>query len=269
MRSNAHLLFKQMLNYGLTKFQRLKSLNARYRWDHCRLCILNAPLKRLQRNFGNILGQAFLLDSLNTLWMKSLEIQHPQKTPFSWLLRDTKPRKFFVAGLLLFWQSKMFNRRMSISFRLEWLPFIKRNVSFIHTFQRTERACNLGTCLFSRKLNPFNRFPYVDTLKLQEKFGAGCLFYGHGSPTELAQLESLLDEGSRFSALFCEFPSNPLLKSVDLSRIHYLARKYGFAIVLDDTIGNFVNVSVLEYVDILVTSLTKIFSGDGNVMAGR
>ncbi len=69
-------------------------------------------------------------------------------------------------------------------------------------------------------------------------------------------------------ALFCEFPSNPLLRSPDLLRIASLAQRYHFAVVVDETIGNFVNVSTLQYADIIVSSLTKVFSGDCNVMGG-
>lgn len=48
-----------------------------------------------------------------------------------------------------------------------------------------------------------------------------------------------------------------------------MAQKYDFAVVVDETIGNFLNVNVLPYADVVVSSLTKIFSGDSNVMGGR
>ena len=70
-------------------------------------------------------------------------------------------------------------------------------------------------------------------------------------------------------ALFTVFPSNPLLRSADLPRLRTLADRYDFLLVVDDTIGNFVNVEVLPYVDIVATSLSKIFSGDANAMGGR
>ena len=70
-------------------------------------------------------------------------------------------------------------------------------------------------------------------------------------------------------ALFCEFPGNPLLKTPDLGRIRKLANQYDFAVVVDETIGNFLNVNILPAADIVVSSLTKIFSGDSNVMGGR
>jgi cystathionine gamma-synthase len=39
--------------------------------------------------------------------------------------------------------------------------------------------------------------------------------------------------------------------------------------VIDETIGNFINVEVVQFADVVVSSLSKIFSGDANVMGGR
>lgn len=119
------------------------------------------------------------------------------------------------------------------------------------------------------------RFPYTDTLKVLEKFGPGCHFFGHGHAGDLQALETMLStaraEGDAhpLQALFCEFPSNPLLRSPDLVNLRRLSNEYGFVIVVDETIGNFVNVEVLQFADMVVSSLTKIFSGDANVMGGR
>jgi cystathionine gamma-synthase len=111
-------------------------------------------------------------------------------------------------------------------------------------------------------------FPYIDTLKILEKWGPGVLFYGHASSEELDDLEQRLQLGEKFLALFTEFPGNPLLMSPDIQRIRSMATKYDFAVVVDESVGNFINVNALPYVDIVVSSLTKIFSGDSNVMAG-
>ncbi|RAL06312.1 cystathionine gamma-synthase [Aspergillus ibericus CBS 121593] len=111
-------------------------------------------------------------------------------------------------------------------------------------------------------------FPYTDTLKILQKWGPGCLFYGHGSSEDLDDLESRLANGEKFLALFTEFPGNPLLKAPDLKRIRSLADRYDFAVVVDETVGNFLNINVLPYADIVVSSLTKVFSGDSNVMGG-
>lgn len=111
-------------------------------------------------------------------------------------------------------------------------------------------------------------FPYIDSLKILQKWGPGCLFYGHGSSEDLDDLECRLKNGERFLALFTEAPGNPLLKTPDLVRIRSLADEYDFAVVVDETVGNFLNLNVLRYADIVVSSLTKIFSGDSNVMGG-
>ncbi|KAL6298202.1 PLP-dependent transferase [Sparassis latifolia] len=117
-------------------------------------------------------------------------------------------------------------------------------------------------------------FPYTDTLKILEKWGPGCHFLGHGLDKDIDTLESILEqESARASgppvlALFTEFPSNPLLRCADLPHLRALADKYDFLIVVDETLGNFVNVEVLPYADIVVSSLSKVFSGDSNVMGG-
>ncbi|KAF7790432.1 hypothetical protein EIP86_001387 [Pleurotus ostreatoroseus] len=117
-------------------------------------------------------------------------------------------------------------------------------------------------------------FPYTDTLKILRKWGPGCHFYPDGDQTSIERLEAMLSsqrvETSEppILALFTEFPSNPLLRSVNLPHLRALADEYGFLIVVDDTVGNFVNVDVLPFADIVVSSLTKIFSGCANVMGG-
>ncbi|KZV67829.1 PLP-dependent transferase [Peniophora sp. CONT] len=118
-------------------------------------------------------------------------------------------------------------------------------------------------------------FPYTDTLKCLEKWGPGCWFFGRGLDSDIDELDKILAEEQTANpgkppalALFTEFPSNPLLHSANLHRLRELADKYDFLIVIDDTIGNFVNVEALPQADIMVTSLSKIFSGEANVMGG-
>ncbi|KAG0148486.1 hypothetical protein CROQUDRAFT_41323 [Cronartium quercuum f. sp. fusiforme G11] len=117
-------------------------------------------------------------------------------------------------------------------------------------------------------------FPYTDTLKILQKWGPGAHFFGNGDEADLDKLEEILISDQReglppLTALFCEFPTNPLLKSPNLKRIRQLATQYGFLVVIDETVGNFLNVEVLPYADMVVSSLTKLFSGDSNVMGGR
>jgi cystathionine beta-lyase/cystathionine gamma-synthase len=120
------------------------------------------------------------------------------------------------------------------------------------------------------------RFPYTDTLKVLQKWGPGAHFFGNGLDADIDTLETLLESESKSDSskppilsLFTEFPSNPLLRSANLPRLRALADKYEFLLVVDETIGNFINVEVLPYADIVVSSLTKVFSGASNVMGGR
>lgn len=114
-------------------------------------------------------------------------------------------------------------------------------------------------------------FLYLDTFKLLSKiFNFSLHLLGHSSAAELSTLTDSLRNGTipNVVALFCEFPGNPLLRTPDLSRIRSLADEFGFMVVCDDTVGTFVNVDVLGEVDVLVSSLTKMFSGGCDVMGG-
>jgi cystathionine gamma-synthase len=95
-----------------------------------------------------------------------------------------------------------------------------------------------------------------------------CRLYGHGSPQDLDGLETDLNGGLSFDALYTEFPGNPLLRSPDLERLYKLSQKHGFVLIVDDTVCTAVNVALFPYCDIICTSLTKMFSGGCNVMGG-
>jgi cystathionine gamma-synthase len=113
-------------------------------------------------------------------------------------------------------------------------------------------------------------FPFHQTIHIFEFWGAGVKFLPFG--TELDELEKyLLEEenaGTPVAAVWTEFPSNPLLVSSDLGQLRTLANRFKFALVVDDTVGSFCNVDVLPVADIVVSSLTKTFSGYADVMAG-
>ncbi|KNG80527.1 cystathionine gamma-synthase [Aspergillus nomiae NRRL 13137] len=93
---------------------------------------------------------------------------------------------------------------------------------------------------------------------------AECLSYKCGTEEELDRLEALLQSGQQIRALFCELPSNITLASPNLRRIRALADKYGFVVACDDTVVGYVNIDALPYVDVMMSSLTKTFSGASN-----
>ncbi|KAK1142621.1 Cystathionine gamma-synthase [Aspergillus melleus] len=115
-------------------------------------------------------------------------------------------------------------------------------------------------------------FPYELTLKLIETFGPGAKFFPFVNETDIKQLEEYLVQqsvaGTRVQAIWCECPSNPLLRTANLQRIRALADRFETAVVVDETVGGFANVDLLGVADMLVTSLTKSFSGSADVMAG-
>jgi len=110
-------------------------------------------------------------------------------------------------------------------------------------------------------------FPYVDTLKIQNHFGSGVAYLNNasGEPFEEAIMRIIRGE---FGAVFCEAPSNPLLKTADLTRISEACRQSETLFIIDDTVCSHYNVDVLPYADILVTSLSKWISGKCNLLAG-
>ncbi len=123
-------------------------------------------------------------------------------------------------------------------------------------------------------------FPYLDTLKMcsrPELVPDGVEFFGHGDESDLKNFEQMLQQKrdqngghAGVSALITEFPSNPLLNCPDLYKLRALADEYHFALIVDDTIGNFANVDLIQngLADAVCTSLTKLFNGRGDAMAG-
>jgi len=111
-------------------------------------------------------------------------------------------------------------------------------------------------------------FPYGDTLKLQEKFNPHkAQFYARGDSADLDQLTANLEQ-QKISALFCEFPTNPLLSCVDLSKLRKLADTHQFPLIVDETLGCCINQDLREVADISAISLTKYFSGSSDVLGG-
>ncbi|ETI28032.1 hypothetical protein G647_00481 [Cladophialophora carrionii CBS 160.54] len=124
-------------------------------------------------------------------------------------------------------------------------------------------------------------FSFHSTIHVLQDFGPGVEFFGLGDESDLLKLEGHLASrheqsaanptasgSSQVQAIWAEFPTNPLLRVADLRRLRDLATRYSTLLIVDDTIGSFANVDVLAVADIVVTSLTKSFSGFADVMAG-
>ncbi|EGZ67678.1 PLP-dependent transferase [Neurospora tetrasperma FGSC 2509] len=111
-------------------------------------------------------------------------------------------------------------------------------------------------------------FLYVDTLKLLSSLlGFSLHLFPYSTP--LSSLSESLEGDLQIDLLVTEFPGNPLMQSPDVSGLYKLSRRYGFALVVDDTVGGTgANVNVLGKCDAVVSSMTKMVSGGCDVMGG-
>jgi len=109
-------------------------------------------------------------------------------------------------------------------------------------------------------------FPYVDTLKLQQKLGDGGILL-HDLDGLDGEVQSLLERQS-LAACFCEIPGNPLLGSADVRKITPLLRAQRVPLVVDDVVATPCNVDLGPYADLVATSLTKYIVGTGDAMGG-
>lgn len=112
-------------------------------------------------------------------------------------------------------------------------------------------------------------FPYVDALKIQQHFAPGGVIDLSIAPRGgAAEVGEILAQGRELAAVFSEAPSNPLLRTADLAGLRAILEPAGVPLVVDDTVATAANLDLLRVVDATTTSLTKLFSGAGDVMAG-
>jgi cystathionine gamma-synthase len=106
-------------------------------------------------------------------------------------------------------------------------------------------------------------FPYVDSLKIQQRFDTECYLIADNNLDQLKDI--ILQEP--IAAVFCELPSNPELRTIDLPQLSSFLKEHNTPLVIDDTVASF-QLDVAGHADIIITSLTKTFSGTGDVLAG-
>jgi len=125
------------------------------------------------------------------------------------------------------------------------------------------------TTLWPGRMTAQLDFPYVDVLKLQQTFGSGAHFLPLRTEGEYEELRVLL-LGDELAGIFCEAPSNPLLRCVDLPRLLAIRAEMrpGTPIIVDDTISTVAHADAFRAADVVTSSLTKSFSGAGDVLAG-
>ncbi len=116
-------------------------------------------------------------------------------------------------------------------------------------------------------------FPYVDNLKVQQRLSRvrpverACSFFPHGTEADIDEIARLA-AAEPLLGLVVELPGNPLLGSPNVARLSELSLRHEFPLLIDDTLAACVNLDTLPLADVVATSLTKYFSGAGNVLAG-
>lgn len=110
-------------------------------------------------------------------------------------------------------------------------------------------------------------FPYVDSLKIQERFGNGAAYLNEATGESFDEALRRI-RANEFAGVFTEIPSNPLLRTVDLPLLSDACRSSRTPLILDDSAVGPLNVNALPHCDVLTSSLTKWVSGAGDVMAG-
>ncbi|MFX1237994.1 MAG: PLP-dependent transferase, partial [Promethearchaeota archaeon] len=110
---------------------------------------------------------------------------------------------------------------------------------------------------------------YVDTIRILEKLP---IMYGMSKTlfitnNYLDELEKKID--SNTAGIIFEFPSNPLIKLIEVNKLVSLAQSNNVKIVCDNTIATPYNFNPLKFgIDIIVHSTTKFLNGKNNHIGG-
>ncbi len=111
---------------------------------------------------------------------------------------------------------------------------------------------------------------YLDTQRILESFlDADSKLTVHYDVFDEAWLRAFFAEhGHELAAIVTELPTNPLIQTPDVALLDELCREHGVVRIFDPTIASIASVDVLPHTDLLVTSLTKYASHEGDVMIG-
>ena len=111
---------------------------------------------------------------------------------------------------------------------------------------------------------------YVDTTEILKKFlGPGETFDFWSDVFDLAGLASYFQKhGPEIAGVVAEFPTNPLLHAGDLPAVYSLCQQHGAILIADPTLASPRVVNVLPHCDVVINSLTKFASNQGDAMGG-
>ena len=110
---------------------------------------------------------------------------------------------------------------------------------------------------------------YLDTSETMSLLANDDEIITLANPTDLIGLKKVFQQfGSNIAGVVTEFPTNPLLQSCDLEQVRELCDQVEAMLIIDPTMASPKNSKVAEFGDVLVNSLTKYASWEGDVMIG-
>ncbi len=110
---------------------------------------------------------------------------------------------------------------------------------------------------------------YGGTYRLFERVRkrSAALQFSFVDLNDMAALEAALQPNSRM--IWCETPTNPLLKIVDIARLSAFAKKHGLLLAVDNTFSSPILQRPLELgADIVMHSATKYLNGHSDIVGG-
>jgi cystathionine gamma-synthase len=111
---------------------------------------------------------------------------------------------------------------------------------------------------------------YRDTIAILQKFTAKPADYVYvRDPLDLDAIARIFAKfGARIAGVVAELPTNPLVQTPDLPALSQLCRRYGAHLIVDPSVASPFSVDVLDYADVVITSLTKYTASEGDLIAG-
>jgi cystathionine gamma-synthase len=111
---------------------------------------------------------------------------------------------------------------------------------------------------------------YLDTIAILQKFTASPGDYLYLA--DVADADGLArifaEHGPRLAGVIAEVPTNPLVQTPDVERLAALCREHGARLLLDPSMSSVFALDLLRHSDVVVSSLTKYTSSDGDILAG-
>ena len=110
---------------------------------------------------------------------------------------------------------------------------------------------------------------YLDTIETIKLFCKEDEIIFIKKPFDLKAISYNFEKfGDQIAGVVTEFPTNPLLQSCDLEQIKELCDRTGSILIVDPTMASPKNSKVVKFADIIVNSLTKYASWEGDLMIG-